>query len=296
MRGTVRAQGPRCAQARTWAGKGGAQNGGCRAWRPARPRRRQPVGQQLMGLFRLHSVLHQSPAWRARCGRGQGLGEQQALGGAEGGRCAQSADVPSGTWPSRWGAPTEESGCSRPCRGWGGFGWGVTPAPRPRRPTERWGARLRCPDPPEDAGHGVRLGRVGSSPTGPRGSRVGRGCRGRRAGAGRGGRGAGRGGASAGPAHCPARGPAAPPAGRTLAPRRPRPARGRPAAAPGLRGEGGGQGVQEGGPLRTDPLRLHTAPLPQRRHLSGRTHTLARGDSPWNRESSRSWLKRLGLL
>lgn len=70
---------------------------------------------------------------------------------------------------------------------------------------------------------------------------------------------------------------------------------------PQVCGERGDQRVQAGwGALGTDtrpgPLAPARPPaLPQRHHLS-RAHTLASWDSPWNRVSSRSWLKRLGLL
>lgn len=85
---------------------------------------------------------------------------------------------------------------------------------------------------------GVRLSQGRGSPTVLRGSGAERGCRGRQARAGRGGWGSGADGGSvsvgAGSADRPVRGPAAPPAGKIPAQRRPQPARGRSAAAPGL--------------------------------------------------------------
>lgn len=78
----------------------------------------------------------------------------------------------------------------------------------------------------------LKLGGVRSSPSGPPGLGAGRGCRRRRVGAGRG---KGRGGGGGARGGGPGRGPALPPAGRTRALPRPQPARGRSAAALGLR-------------------------------------------------------------
>lgn len=89
VQGTVRAQDPRCAQARTWA-----QDGGCRAagsGGQGGPGRGSPSGSSSQGCSGFTVSSTRAPCgwpgvvW-ARGRQRQGLGEQQALGGTGGPR------------------------------------------------------------------------------------------------------------------------------------------------------------------------------------------------------------------